>query len=255
MQADPRRARGHPAASRCSRCPTRTTATAAIVARRRRRGVVRPAALLGRASARRSCAIPRTSRASSMLTTRDPAAHAASTARSSTSRSATALLGGLLYGRPGAALFSLLLVGVYFWVARRARTSTRSPTRSRPTSACPRSILVAAAAGAAARRLLDRQAEAEAELAAQERRLAGGGRARAARARHARLARQDRVGDRLRGARALAPDRARPARARRSRRAGSPRTRARRRARRARSSSGCARTPASRCRSRSRSPR
>ena len=33
---------------------------------------------------------------------------------------ATALLGGLIYGRPGAALFGTLLVGVYFWVLDRA---------------------------------------------------------------------------------------------------------------------------------------
>ena len=74
----------------------------------------------------------------------------------------------------------------------------------------PALYLVAAAAGAAARRLLDRQAEAEAgavRAGAPARRRGGAG---AARARHARLARQDRVGHRLRGARALAPDRARP---------------------------------------------
>ena len=100
---------------------------------------------------------------------------------------ATALLGGLLYGRPGAALSGLLLVGVYVWVLDREPGPF--PDAFQELVAQPALFLVAAAAGASARRLLDRQAEAEAELSAQERRLAAEEeRARLARDMHDSLA-------------------------------------------------------------------
>ena len=123
----------------------------------------------------------------------------------------TALLGGLLYGYAGAAVFSLLLVAVYFWSLDVRSDVEAIPDTFQTYVGLPALYPLVAAAGAAARRLLDRQAEAEAELAEEQRRRGGGGRARAAGARHARLAGQDRVGHRLRRARALAPDRARPA--------------------------------------------
>ena len=85
---------------------------------------------------------------------------------------ATALLGGLLYGWAGAALFSPLLVAVYYWV-----TSVRSGVEEVASSfqtdlGQPALYLLVAAAGAGARGLLDRQASAEAQLAGQERHLA-----------------------------------------------------------------------------------
>ena len=100
---------------------------------------------------------------------------------------ATALLGGLLYGRPGAALSGLLLAGIYFWVMDRE--AGPRPDEFQDLVAQPALFLVAAGAGAATRRLLDRQAEAEQELAAQERRIAGEEeRARLARDMHDSLA-------------------------------------------------------------------
>ena len=100
---------------------------------------------------------------------------------------ATALLGGLLYGRAGAALFGFLLVGVYFWVLDRAEGPLTDSFQALVGE--PALFLVAAAAGAATRRLLDRQAEAEHALSAQERRLAAEEeRARLARDMHDSLA-------------------------------------------------------------------
>jgi signal transduction histidine kinase len=100
----------------------------------------------------------------------------------------TALLGGLLYGRPGAALFGPLLAGVYYWVLQ-VRGVSGDPTEFQAYVAQPALFLVCAAAGAEARRLLDRQAEAESELASQERRLAAEEeRARLARDMHDSLA-------------------------------------------------------------------
>jgi signal transduction histidine kinase len=100
---------------------------------------------------------------------------------------ATALLGGLLYGRPGAALFGTLLLGVYFWVL--GREAGPLPDSFRSLVGEPSLFLVAAAAGAATRRLLDRQAAAEDALAAQERQLAAEEeRARLARDMHDSLA-------------------------------------------------------------------
>ena len=165
---------------------------------------------------------------------------------------ATALLGGLLYGRPGAALSGLLLVGVYFWVLDRETGPL--PDAFQDLVAQPALYLVAAAAGASARRLLDRQAEAEASC---PRRSAGSPPRRSGRGSRAtcttRSPRPCR-GSASRRSRSRAGSSA-TRRARWWRRAGSPRTPARRRARRARSSSGCAPTPASRCPCRSPSPR
>jgi signal transduction histidine kinase len=75
----------------------------------------------------------------------------------------TALLGGLVYGWPGAALFSAMLIGVYFWV-----WSVRDEEAA--TLVLPAFYPLIAAAGAALRGLLDRQAETESELATQSER-------------------------------------------------------------------------------------
>jgi signal transduction histidine kinase len=100
---------------------------------------------------------------------------------------ATALLGGLLYGRAGAALFGTLLFGVYFWVLDREAGPL--PDSFQSLVGEPALFLIAAAAGAATRRLLDRQAAAEEALSAQERRLAAEEeRARLARDMHDSLA-------------------------------------------------------------------
>ena len=116
----------------------------------------------------------------------------------------------------------------------------------------PALYLVVAAAGAGARGLLDRQASAEARLAAQERYLA-------AEAERSRLARDmhDSLAKTISGigfaALALSRQIERDPRARPRRRGGWRTTHARRPARRARSSPGCARTIATRrCRCRSR---
>ena len=85
---------------------------------------------------------------------------------------ATALLGGLLYGWAGAALFSPMLVAVYYWVIS-VRSGVEEVTSSFQTDlGQPALYLLVAAAGAGARGLLDRQARAEAQLAAQERQMA-----------------------------------------------------------------------------------
>jgi signal transduction histidine kinase len=75
----------------------------------------------------------------------------------------TALLGGLVYGWPGAGLFSVMLIGVYFWVfsIRDEQAATLVMPAFYPLIAC---------AGAALRGLLDRQAETESELASQSER-------------------------------------------------------------------------------------
>jgi signal transduction histidine kinase len=85
---------------------------------------------------------------------------------------ATALLGGLLYGWAGAALFSPLLVGVYYWVMTVRSGVEEVASTFQTDLGQPALYLVVAAAGAGARGLLDRQASAEARLAAQERYLA-----------------------------------------------------------------------------------
>jgi signal transduction histidine kinase len=96
---------------------------------------------------------------------------------------ATALLGGLLYGWPGAALFSPMLVGVYLWTIDVRSGVDTLPDTFQAYVGQPALYLLVAAAGAGARRVLDRQAEAEARLAAQERHAA-------AEAERARLARE-----------------------------------------------------------------
>jgi signal transduction histidine kinase len=94
----------------------------------------------------------------------------------------TALLGGLLYGVAGATVFSLLLVAVYLWSLDVRAGVEEIPETFQTYVGLPALYPLVAAAGAAARRLLDRQAEAESELAAEQ------GRA-AAEAERARLAR------------------------------------------------------------------
>jgi len=85
---------------------------------------------------------------------------------------ATALLGGLLYGWPGAILFSPLLIGVYYWVISVRSGVDPVPSNFQTDLGQPLLYAIVAASGAAARRLLDRQAEAETRLAAQERHMA-----------------------------------------------------------------------------------
>ena len=122
----------------------------------------------------------------------------------------TALLGGLVYGYPGAALFSVMLIIVYAYAIHLRspidETLRGLPHDRRAAVAVPdrrrRRRGRAAAAGPPGRGRGDAgRAGAHAGRA---------GRARAARARHARLAGQDRARDRLRRAGALAPDPGRP---------------------------------------------
>jgi signal transduction histidine kinase len=94
----------------------------------------------------------------------------------------TALLGGMLYGYSGAAVFSLLLVAVYLWSLDVRADIDQIPDTFQTYVGLPALYPLVAAAVAAARRLLDRQAEAESELAEEQ------GRA-AAEAERARLAR------------------------------------------------------------------
>ena len=75
----------------------------------------------------------------------------------------SALLGGIVYGWPGAALFSVMLIGVYAWVV-----TVRDETAA--TLVMPAFYPLIAAAGAGLRGLLDRQAETESELASQSER-------------------------------------------------------------------------------------
>jgi signal transduction histidine kinase len=75
----------------------------------------------------------------------------------------SALLGGLVYGWPGAALFSVMLIGVYGWVVSVRDDSAAS-------FVLPAFYPLIAAAGAGLRGLLDRQAETESELATQSER-------------------------------------------------------------------------------------
>lgn len=101
----------------------------------------------------------------------------------------TALLGGLIYGWGGAAVFAPMLVGVYVWVLHVRRAVDEIPDTFQNLIGLPALYLVVAAAGAAARGLLDRQAAAEAELAERERKAAGEReRARLARDMHDSLA-------------------------------------------------------------------
>lgn len=102
---------------------------------------------------------------------------------------ATALLGGLLYGWPGVIVFSPLLVAVYYWAASVREGVETLQSSFQADLGQPALYIVVAAAGAAARGLLDRQAEAEARIAAQERQMAAEGeRSRLARDMHDSLA-------------------------------------------------------------------
>jgi signal transduction histidine kinase len=85
---------------------------------------------------------------------------------------ATALLSGLLYGWAGVALFSPMLIGVYFWVLEMRSGVDDIPSTFQVMFGQPALYAVVAAAGAGARRMFDRQAEAEARMAAMERRAA-----------------------------------------------------------------------------------
>ena len=85
---------------------------------------------------------------------------------------ATALLGGLLYGWPGALLFSPILVAVYYWVVSVRAEVAPIPDTFQADLGQPLLYIVVAAAGAGARRLLDAQAAAEDRIAAQERAMA-----------------------------------------------------------------------------------
>ncbi len=84
----------------------------------------------------------------------------------------TALLGGLVYGYPGAALFSAMLIVVYGYAIHVRAPFDDTATDFRTVVVLPALYPLVAVAGAGARRLLDRQAAAEAALADQERTLA-----------------------------------------------------------------------------------
>jgi signal transduction histidine kinase len=75
----------------------------------------------------------------------------------------SALLGGIVYGWPGAGLFSVMLIGVYFWVV-----SVRDDGAI--NYVLPALYPLIASAGAGLRGLLDRQAATESELASQSER-------------------------------------------------------------------------------------
>ncbi len=101
----------------------------------------------------------------------------------------TALLGGLIYGWTGATVFSLMLVASYAWVLEVRQNVDDIPATFQSYVGLPALYLVVAAAGAAARNLLDRQAAAEADLAEQQRAAAAEHeRARLARDMHDSLA-------------------------------------------------------------------
>lgn len=85
---------------------------------------------------------------------------------------ATALLGGLVYGYPGAALFSVMLIVVYAYAIHLRAPFDEAVDDFRSLVVLPALYPIVAVAGAGARRLLDRQAAAEAALADQERMLA-----------------------------------------------------------------------------------
>jgi signal transduction histidine kinase len=84
----------------------------------------------------------------------------------------TALLGGLVYGYPGAGLFSAMLIVVYAYAIHVRSPFDDTVTDFRTVVVLPALYPLVAVAGAGARRLLDRQAAAEAALAEQERTLA-----------------------------------------------------------------------------------
>jgi signal transduction histidine kinase len=84
----------------------------------------------------------------------------------------TALLGGIVYGYPGAALFSVMLVVVYAYAIHLRAPFDATLVDFRTVVVLPALYPIVAVAGAGARRLLDRQAEAESALGEQERILA-----------------------------------------------------------------------------------
>lgn len=101
----------------------------------------------------------------------------------------TALLGGLVYGWPGAALFSAMLLGIYAWVFDVRMDIDGLQWTFQTAVGLPVLYPIVASAGAGARRLLDGQALAESQLAEQERRTAAEEeRARLARDMHDSLA-------------------------------------------------------------------
>jgi signal transduction histidine kinase len=84
----------------------------------------------------------------------------------------TALLGGLVYGYPGAALFSAMLIVVYAYAIHVRAPFDDAVTDFRTVVVLPALYPLVGVAGAGARRLLDSQAAAESALADQERTLA-----------------------------------------------------------------------------------
>jgi signal transduction histidine kinase len=84
----------------------------------------------------------------------------------------TALLGGLVYGYPGAALFSVMLIVGYAYAIHVRSSIDSTLVDFRTLVVLPSLYPIVAVAGAGARRLLDRQAEAEETLAEQERTMA-----------------------------------------------------------------------------------
>ncbi len=80
----------------------------------------------------------------------------------------TALLGGLVYGYPGAALFSVMLIVVFAYAIHLRSPFDETLEDFRTLVVLPSLYPIVAVAGAGARRLLDRQAEAEQTLADQE---------------------------------------------------------------------------------------
>src|SRR3954470_225654 len=81
----------------------------------------------------------------------------------------TALLGGLVYGYPGAALFSVMLIIVFAYAIHLRSPFDSTLADFRTLVVLPSLYPIVAVAGAGARRLLDRQAQAEETLADQER--------------------------------------------------------------------------------------
>lgn len=103
----------------------------------------------------------------------------------------TALLAGLLYGYAGAAMWSVLLFGVYHWTmdVRADSVDERLPETFQTLIGSPALYVLVAIAGAAARRFFDAHANSEAALAEQEREAAAQReRARLARDMHDSLA-------------------------------------------------------------------
>jgi signal transduction histidine kinase len=84
----------------------------------------------------------------------------------------TALLGGLVYGVAGAAVFAPILVGVYLWVLHVREGIDPIPDTFQTWIGQPALYLLVAAAGVGARNLLDRVASFEQQIAEQERRSA-----------------------------------------------------------------------------------